>query len=85
MEEELDSQLSNAFKFTLSFSKVFELTRFLLQIVSNAEVYYPLLALSRHHKIHHQPVHGVNAVSVLISVMQIGSKISECCTQQVLL
>jgi len=44
MGEELDSQLSNAFKFKLCFSKVIELTHFLCQIVSNAEVYYPLLA-----------------------------------------
>lgn len=81
MGEELASQLSNAFKFKFSFSKVIELTRFLCQLVSNAEVYYPLLALSRQHKIHHQPVLGVNAVNILISVMQISPKSSQCCKQ----
>lgn len=47
MGEELDSQLSNAFKFKLPISKVIELMHFLYQIVSNAEVYYLLLTFLR--------------------------------------
>lgn len=68
------------------FSKVIERMHFLYQIVSNAEVYYLLLTFLRLTiKIHHQPVLAVNAVNMLISIMQISSKISEYCKQVLLL
>lgn len=65
MKEELESQLSNAFKFKFSFSQVIEISHVKLFQVLKSTIRY--LFLKIYHKTHHQPVLGVNADNMLIT------------------